>query len=100
MQHMRRYHGTVLKRSQGSLFREQKVIDCSTFTDAANTGRVDVLEYCLRAGLDINLKADDGFTALHCAARLDQVEALKVSSSARDEYRYLRRQWQHKSSHS
>ena len=40
-------------------------------------GRVDILEICLRSGLDVNLKADDGFTPLHCAARMDQADALR-----------------------
>jgi serine/threonine-protein phosphatase 6 regulatory ankyrin repeat subunit A/serine/threonine-protein phosphatase 6 regulatory ankyrin repeat subunit B len=44
---------------------------------ASNTGRIDILELCLRSGLHIDMKADDGFSALHCAARMNQVETLK-----------------------
>lgn len=74
---MKKYHGSLLKRSQLDRAGKTTTLNCSTFMDAANTGRVDVLQYCLRAGLDVNLKADDGFTALHCAARLNQAETLK-----------------------
>jgi len=51
-------------------------MDCSTLMQAANTGRIDVILLCIRSGLSVNLKADDGFTALHSAARMNQAEAL------------------------
>jgi ankyrin repeat protein len=44
---------------------------------AASAGRIDVLRQCLlQPGFDINVKADDGFTALHCAARAGQTTAV------------------------
>lgn len=78
MQHVKKIHGIRLRSSTGphANISDQSAIDCSTLMGAASTGRVDILQYCRRAGLDVNMRADDGFTALHCAARSDQMEAL------------------------
>lgn len=54
-----------------------ETLDRSTLMGAASTGRIDVIRLCLRARIEINSKADDGFTALHCAARMNQVAALE-----------------------
>jgi len=44
---------------------------------AASTGDVLRLAYLLQRRLDVNMKADDGYTALHCAARAGQVAAVR-----------------------
>jgi ankyrin repeat protein len=41
---------------------------CERFLHAAKTGNILVLDASLKAGIDVNIQADDGFTALHCAA--------------------------------
>lgn len=78
-QHMKRYHGALSQSSapaEHSIAEVQQVINFSTLIREANTGRIDVLELCLMSGLDINLKSDDGFTALRCEARTGQVDTL------------------------
>ena len=44
---------------------------------AASTGDVLRLAHLLQRGLDVNMKADDGYTALHCAARAGQAAAVR-----------------------
>ena len=77
MQHRRKRHGVLTKPSKRVLSQALETVDCSTLMRAASTGRVDILGICLQSGLSINLRADDGFSALHCAARMDQVDALQ-----------------------
>lgn len=48
----------------------------SSFMQAASAGCIVFLAHALRAGIDVNVKSPDGFTALHCAARADQVDTL------------------------
>jgi ankyrin repeat protein len=42
--------------------------------EAANAGNVAMLQEILKAGVSISSQADDGRTALHCAARAGHVE--------------------------
>jgi ankyrin repeat protein len=37
--------------------------------EAASTNNYSLLEYMLSMGIDVNVKAEDGYTALHCAAK-------------------------------
>jgi ankyrin repeat protein len=41
----------------------------SLLMEAASTGNTALLDYALQLGLDVNMVAEDGYTALHCAAR-------------------------------
>lgn len=51
-------------------------MNSSSFMQAASAGSVVFLAHALRAGIDINTRSPDGFTALHCAARADQIDTL------------------------
>jgi ankyrin repeat protein len=37
--------------------------------DAASTGNVSLIQDLIQRGMDVNASADDGYSALHCAAR-------------------------------
>jgi ankyrin repeat protein len=41
--------------------------------EAASTGNSSLLERMLEMGVDVNVQAEDGYTALHCAAKTGQV---------------------------
>jgi ankyrin repeat protein len=45
--------------------------------EAASTGNVSLLNYMLERGVDIEMRAEDGYTALHCASRTGQVAMIK-----------------------
>jgi ankyrin repeat protein len=47
------------------------------FMEAASTGNVSMLNHMLQGGVDVDTKAGDGYTALHCAAMTGQTEAMK-----------------------
>jgi ankyrin repeat protein len=47
------------------------------FMEAASTGNVSLLNYMLERGIGIEMRAEDGCTALHCASRTGQVAMIK-----------------------
>lgn len=50
---------------------------CEIFMQAATAGNLAILQAYLEAGIDIQSRASDGATALHCAARADQAVAVQ-----------------------
>jgi ankyrin repeat protein len=52
-----------------------RIYSDSLLVQAATIGDLSLLEACLDAGITIETKADDGSTALHCAARAGQTAA-------------------------
>jgi ankyrin repeat protein len=50
----------------------QPIAILSTFMQAASTGNIRLVEFALSAGANISMVADDGSTALHCAAKTGQ----------------------------
>jgi hypothetical protein len=46
------------------------------FMEAASAGNILMLDHMLQGGVDVDTKAGDGYTALHCAARTGQTEAV------------------------
>ena len=55
----------------------EQLYSCSMFMQAANSGNKTLLEDCLQAGISLETKANDGSTALHCAARAGQTAAVQ-----------------------
>lgn len=94
--HIQRYHPDLLKpncQSDPEMACLEANADGSALADSLSlieepllmrhwwqmsaTGNLAVLEGLLEAGCDINMKADDGNTALHCAAQTGQSIAVK-----------------------
>jgi ankyrin repeat protein len=46
--------------------------------DSASTGNCSLLEQMLSMGIDVNVQAEDGYTALHCAAKTGQVAIIRL----------------------
>jgi ankyrin repeat protein len=46
--------------------------------DSASTGNCSLLEQMLSLGIDVNVQAEDGYTALHCAAKTGQVAIIHL----------------------
>ena len=44
---------------------------------AANSGKLALLEFALSSGVDVNVTGDDGCNALHCAARAGHADLVK-----------------------
>lgn len=49
----------------------------STLMQAASTGNIGLLEVLLQLGAELSMKADDGSTALHCAAKASQISMIE-----------------------
>jgi ankyrin repeat protein len=45
--------------------------------NAASTGNITLLENLLEQGIPVDMEADDGYTAMHCAARTGQVAMIR-----------------------
>jgi ankyrin repeat protein len=54
-----------------------KIYNSSLYLQAAERGDISLLEACTEAGIPLETKADDGSTALHCAARAGQTAAVQ-----------------------
>ena len=54
---------------------------------AASAGNLGLVQAILQSGVDISKQADDGSTALHCAAKADQTGmiCLLIESGARSD---------------
>jgi len=54
---------------------------------AASAGNIGLAQAILRSNVDISMQADDGSTALHCAAKADQTDMvyLLLESGARSD---------------
>lgn len=52
--------------------------DWLLLTQSASNGILSSVERLLNSGCNVDLEADDGSTALHCAARTGQIEVLRV----------------------
>ncbi|KAH6867990.1 ankyrin repeat-containing domain protein [Alternaria rosae] len=57
--------------------KDERAIVC-TLMQAASMGNVGLLRAILQTGIDISAQADDGSTALHCAAKTDQIEIVNL----------------------
>ncbi|KAF2818879.1 ankyrin [Ophiobolus disseminans] len=51
---------------------QEQLWSCAMFLQAATAGNLAVLEACFDSKIDIDTAADDGSSALHCAARAGQ----------------------------
>lgn len=47
--------------------------------EAARIGDISRMKSVVRSSHDINAQANDGYTALHCTAKADQVEMIRYS---------------------
>ena len=58
-----------------------------TLMQAASAGNVGFVQAILQSGVDISMQADDGSTALHCAAKADLTDLiyLLIESGARSD---------------
>jgi len=58
-----------------------------TLMQAASAGNVGFVQAILQSGVGISIQADDGSTALHCAAKADQTDmvCLLIESGARSD---------------
>jgi ankyrin repeat protein len=45
---------------------------------AASTGNVVFVQIIIRSGVSVSVQADDGCTALHCAAKADQIDMISL----------------------
>jgi ankyrin repeat protein len=52
----------------------QSLVCLPTLMQAAISGNIGLVKAILRLGVEVSSRADDGSTALHCAARADEVE--------------------------
>jgi ankyrin repeat protein len=94
--HIRNYHGANNLLEEGARFAETnhgplaspqlstpvsincdstQIYSSSLLFQAATLGDLTLLEACFVAGVTLEAKADDGSTALHCAARAGQTAA-------------------------
>jgi ankyrin repeat protein len=48
---------------------DEQFLDRELFFQAASAGHIDIMEAQLDSKIDVNFRADDGSSALHCAAR-------------------------------
>lgn len=55
----------------------QATSDWVLFMQSASSGNLTMVKKFISSGLNVNLKADDGSTALHCAARTGQTDVIK-----------------------
>jgi len=73
----------------GTSFDEVDLSIASTCTlmQAASAGNLGFVQIILQSGVDISTQADDGSTALHCAAKADQTDMvhLLIESGARSD---------------
>lgn len=100
-QHMKRYHGQHTKETshrEVSLSVDEVPVDawtqrplmtdldqdpllenfdCSSLMRAASAGNIALILRALKAGLEVNVTADDGSTLLHCAARANQAATVQ-----------------------
>jgi ankyrin repeat protein len=53
-------------------------IGLTAFMEAASTGNSALLERVLDMGVDVNVQAEDGYTALHCAAKTGQLVIISL----------------------
>jgi ankyrin repeat protein len=56
---------------------DNKIYNSSLLLQAAERGNISLLEACMEAGIPLETKADDGSTALHCAARAGQTATVQ-----------------------
>jgi ankyrin repeat protein len=57
---------------------DQHLWTSKLFLQAATTGNLAVVAASLDDGIDVNLRADDGSSALHCAARAGHIDVVQV----------------------
>jgi hypothetical protein len=55
----------------------QPISILATFMQAASTGNINLVKFTLMAGADVSMVAEDGSTALHCAAKTGQIETMR-----------------------
>jgi len=63
------------------------IANTCTLMQAASAGNLGFVRIILQSGVDISKQADDGSTALHCAAKADQTDMvyLLIESGARSD---------------
>ncbi len=68
---------TVWSDISKSLENDQSSMNLETFMEAATTGSIGTIKTMLKLGIDVSVKAGDGSTALHCAAKAGQLDMVR-----------------------
>jgi ankyrin repeat protein len=54
-----------------------QTIGLTAFMEAASTNNCSLLEYMLNMGIHVNVETEDGYTALHCAAKAGETTMIR-----------------------
>jgi len=74
-------HGLSTSISPGTLGDDQRdlsIASTCTLMQAASAGNLGLIQAILQSGVGISMQADDGSTALHCAAKADQTDMINL----------------------